>query len=464
IDVEVGGGTAAGQPGEQQQIPEQFREFFRQFPFFGDPGQGGGQGQMQPMPEPRRQGVGSGWVYSADGYIVTNAHVVADATRVTVVLHDREVPEEVAATVVGTDPRTELAVLKVDVDRQLPFLRLGNSDNLKVAQWVMAVGAPLQLEQTVTVGVVSAKSRILEPDPTLPFRLGDIIQTDASINPGNSGGPLVNLQGDVVGINVAYASPGRVGNIGIGFAIAASTAQRVVPELMQGRQIQRGWLGVKIEDLNANLREFYGVPAGIRIAGIDQNGPASRSELQVDDIVTGVGGKPVRETYDLQREVADRAPGATLELNVMRNRQERTVNVTLGGLPSELTGLPAPTTPTPEEETAQWPLGIRVMEISDLTPQIGAEMGIECQQGAIIGINRDKGLVVRAVDANSPASGRVIPGDVVDKVNGNAVTSVQQYREQMDAAVNGDRDFVVLHLIRVVEGEVVTRVVDIELP
>ncbi len=464
IDVEVGGGaTGAAPEGMEEQIPEQFREFFRQFPFFGDPGQGEG-GQMQPMPQPQRQGVGSGWIYTADGYIVTNAHVVADATRVTVALHDGDVPEEVPATVIGTDPRTELAVVKVDVDRDLPFLRLGNSDNLKVAQWVMAVGAPLQLEQTVTVGVVSAKSRIIEPDPTLPFRLGDIIQTDASINPGNSGGPLVNLQGEVVGINVAYASPGRVGNIGIGFAIAASTAERVVPELMQGRQIQRGWLGVQIEDLNANLREFYGVPSGVRIAGIDEDGPASRSELQVDDIVIEADGVPIRETYDLQREVADRAPNATLELTVMRNRQERTVNVTLGELPTELTGLPAPTTPPEEEETVDWPLGIGVMQISALTPEIGAQIGIECREGSIIGLTRDEGVVVRNVEATSTANGRVLPGDVIDRVNGTAVTTVAEYRQQMDAAVAGDRNFVVLHLMRVVDGEVINRVVDVEIP
>ncbi|MFW6437543.1 MAG: trypsin-like peptidase domain-containing protein, partial [Armatimonadota bacterium] len=258
IDVEAGGAAQApgGEAPDMEQIPEQFREFFRQFPFFGDPGEDGGG--MQQMPQPQPRGIGSGWIYSADGYIVTNAHVIADATEVRVVLHDRgDDEQEVEATVVGRDPRSDLAVLKVDVDRDLPYLTLGDSDALKVASWVMAVGAPLQLEQTVTVGVVSAKGRIIEPDPTMPYlRLGDIIQTDASINPGNSGGPLVNMRGEVVGINVAYAAPGRIGNIGIGFAIAASTAEGIVPQLIEGREIARGWLGVRIEDLTDNLEEF----------------------------------------------------------------------------------------------------------------------------------------------------------------------------------------------------------------
>ena len=461
IDVEVGGGAAVGEePEGMEEMPERFREFFRQFPLFGDPG-GGGQPQM---PGPRRQGVGSGWIYSADGYIVTNAHVVADATKVTVVLHDRGDHEEsVPATVVGIDPRTELAVVKVDVNRDLPFLKLGDSDSLKVASWVMAVGAPLQLEQTVTVGVVSAKSRIIEPDPTLPFRLGDIIQTDASINPGNSGGPLVNLRGEVVGINVAYASPGRVGNIGIGFAIAASTAKRVVPDLMQGKQIARGWLGVQIEELNSNLQQFYGVDYGVRIAGVDKAGPAAEGGLQVDDIVTAADGTPVRETFDLQREVAGTAPGATMQLTVMRNKQERTIPVTLGTMPAELAGLPGEQAPEVEEQGAYWPLGIAVLPISDLTPEIGQTLGIETGQGAITGLDRDKGVVVRGLEPGSVAAGRVIPGDVIDKVNGTAVTTVDEYREQMTAALDGDQGFVVLHLVRVVDGETRNRVVDIEL-
>ncbi|MFW5867591.1 MAG: trypsin-like peptidase domain-containing protein [Armatimonadota bacterium] len=466
INVEAGAGAQApgGEAPDMEQIPEQFREFFRQFPFFGDPGEDG-DGGMQPMPPPRREGIGSGWIYSADGYIVTNAHVVANAERVTVVLHDQEEDEEqVEATVVGRDPRTDLAVLKVDVGRDLPYLQLGDSENLKVASWVMAVGAPLELEQTVTVGVVSAKSRIIEPDPTMPYlRLGDIIQTDASINPGNSGGPLVNMRGEVVGINVAYAAPGRIGNIGIGFAIAASTAESIVPRLIEGQEIARGWLGVRIEDLTENLEEFYGVDYGVRIAGIDDDAPAADSELQVDDIVIAAEGRPVRETWDLQQVVAESEPGSTIELTVVRNKQEATIDVTLGSMPVEYTGLPAGETPE-EEERREWPLGIAAMPMSELTPEIGRQLGIEAGQGVIVGLDRNEGAVVRSLQPGSPAAGKVAPGDVVDRVNGTAVTTVQEYREQMEAAMDADQDFVVLHLTRVIEGDASTRVVDIELP
>ncbi|MGI5817190.1 MAG: trypsin-like peptidase domain-containing protein [Armatimonadota bacterium] len=463
INVEAEAGTRGGQVPDMQGIPEQFREFFRQFPFFGDPGEEG-EGGMQQMPIPRRQGVGSGWIYSADGYIVTNAHVIADATRVSVVLHDRDRDTQtVEATVVGRDPRSDLAVVKVDVGRDLPFLALGDSEALKVASWVMAVGSPLQLEQTVTVGVVSAKGRIIEPDPSMPYlRLGDIIQTDASINPGNSGGPLVNMRGEVVGINVAYAAPGRVGNIGIGFAIPASTAERIIPRLIQGETIARGWLGVRIKDLNENLRRFYGVDYGVRIAGIDEDAPAANSDLQIDDIVIAAEGRPVRETWDLQQIVAQSDPGSTIELTVMRNKQERTIPVTLGTMPAQYTGLPEERAP---EEAAEedWPLGISVMPMGELTPEIGQQIGVEAGRGEITGIEREEGVVVRALQPGSPAAGRVLPGDVIDRVNGNSVTTVQQYREQMEAAMEAEEGFLVLHLMRVVDGEAITRVVDVEL-
>ncbi len=463
INVEAGSGSGQ-QPQGMEEVPERFREFFRQFPFFEMPEGEDGDG-LQQRPMPRRQGVGSGWIYSEDGYIVTNAHVVADAADVTVVLHDEEEDgEEVPATVVGRDPRTDLAVLKVDVNRDLPHLKLGDSENLKVASWVMAVGAPLRLEQTVTVGVVSAKGRIIEPDPTMPYlRLGDIIQTDASINPGNSGGPLVNLRGEVVGINVAYAAPGRIGNIGIGFAIASSTVKRIVPQLMEGKQIARGWLGVKIEDLNENLEEFYGVDYGVRIAGIDEDAPAADSDLQVDDIVIAAEGKPVRDTWDLQQAVAQSDPGATIELTVMRNKQERTVEVTLGTMPAKYAGLEETET---EEEVQQedWPLGIAVMPMNELTPAMGQRLGVEAGQGTIVGLDREQGAIVRGFQPGSPAAGKVRPGDLVDKVNGTSVTTMEEYRVQMEAAMENDQNFVVLHLVRVVEGEPVTRVVDIEKP
>lgn len=457
INVEA----VAQQPQGLEEMPEQFKEFFRQFPWFQGPE---GEDGMQPMPRPR-QGVGSGWIYSEDGYIVTNAHVVRDATEVTVVLHDRPNDDtEYPATVVGTDPRTDLAVVKVDVDRQLPKLSLGSSKNLKVASWVMAVGAPFEFEQTVTVGVVSAKGRLLTPDPTNPYiRLGDLIQTDASINPGNSGGPLVNLRGEVVGINVAYAAPMRTGNIGIGFAIPADTASRIVPQLIEGRRIARGWLGIQIEDLSHNLKQFYGVEHGVRVMGIDEDGPAAASDLREDDIITAVEDEPINDTWDLQSAIANRNPNETVTLTVVRNRQERQIKVKLGEMPARYAGLEDDETAGPAQTREEWPLGIAVMPISELTPEIGQRLGIEAEQGAVVGIEREQGVVVTSVAPTSPAAEKVQEGDVVAKVNGNDIKSVEDFRTQMQQAIESDRGFVVLHLTRVIDGRAVTRAVDIEL-
>ncbi|HJN15809.1 MAG TPA: trypsin-like peptidase domain-containing protein, partial [Armatimonadota bacterium] len=231
-----------GPGGGHPQVPEEWREFFED-PFFrpfrrdGEGGEGeegaeegaeeGGDEEGGPGAAPHRpfrmpaRSMGSGWIYDEDGYIVTNSHVVKGATEIRVALYDQDGDDkQYKATVVGNDPRTELAVLKIDVDRKLPTLKIGSSDETKVGQWVMAVGSPFELEQTVTVGVVSAIGRQINP-PDQVFRLGDIVQTDASINPGNSGGPLINLRGEVVGVNVAIVAPGRPGNVGIGFAIAA---------------------------------------------------------------------------------------------------------------------------------------------------------------------------------------------------------------------------------------------------
>lgn len=449
-------------PGGLEGLPEGFREFFRQFPWFNFPEEEGEDGGTPR--QFRREGLGSGWIYSADGYIVTNAHVVQDATKVTVALHDREGDRrQYPAKVVGTDPRTDLAVVKVDAGRELPFLTLGDSTHLKVASWVMAVGAPFELEQTVTVGVVSAKGRLIEPDPSAPYlRLGDIIQTDASINPGNSGGPLVNLRGEVVGINVAYAAPMAVGNIGIGFAIPAETAKRIVPLLIEGKRIARGWLGVGIEDLNENLRRFYGVEYGVRIASIDADGPAAKSDLQVDDIVIAVGDTPVRETWDLQQAVAGHEPGSKVTLTVVRNKQKRTIEVTLGEMPARYAGRPEPETPAPTAEEESWPLGIAVMPISDLTPEIGQQLGIKAGHGRVEGVPADTGVVVRSVEPGTAAAEKIVPGDVIVRVNGNDVADIAQYRAQMKAALASDQPFVVLHVYRVVEGSALLRAVDIE--
>jgi serine protease Do len=285
----------------QAEVPEELQPFFRQF---GPPG----SGPMAPMP---RGGLGSGWVYSEDGYIVTNAHVVKDATDIRVRLYDRDGDDrQYEAKLIGTDPRTE------------------------VGEWVMAVGSPFELDQTVTVGVVSAKGRMLgSGDPR--FQMGDIIQTDASINPGNSGGPLVDLDGRVIGVNVAILSGGAPGNVGIGFAIPAATVERVIPQLKADGKIVRGWLGITIRDLNGNLRDAYKVPdGGALVETMRGDSPAKAGGLREEDVIVGVNGEAVKDSWALQQAVANHRPGEELKLDVVRGGKHEEVRVKLGDIPS----------------------------------------------------------------------------------------------------------------------------------
>ncbi len=444
INVQVPGG-AGDRPSQGQ-----MEEFFKRFPFFRDQGGQGGQGEDAPTPEQfRREGMGSGWIYSEDGYIVTNAHVVQGATKITVELHDRNGDtKEYPATLVGNDPRTELAVVKVDAGRKLPTLVLGDSDAAPIASWVMAVGSPFQLEQTVTVGVISAKSRFL-PGTVRNTRLGDIIQTDAAINPGNSGGPLVNLKGEVIGISVAYR-PGQFGgNAGIGFAIPAKTAEQVIPDLIENKKIARGWLGIGIDDLSDHQKEFFGAPdGGVWVSNVGEGSPAADSELQVEDIVVAIDGVPTPDTWTLQTIVAASGPGETITLKVLRNKKEREIKVTLGEMPARYAGF--------DEEggddvavAADAPLGITV---SDLDAEIAGQLGIK----------RTEGVVIKKVAGDSPAAGRLAPGMVVLKVSGQAVATAAEYREKLDALKAENADVVVLHVETEGEQGAAVSLVDID--
>ncbi len=395
----------------------------------------------------RRRGMGSGWIYSEDGYIVTNAHVVVGASKVMVALHDNDADdEEVPATVVGTDPKTELAVIKVDAGRKLPTLSFGDSDRARVGSWVMAVGAPYSWEQTVTVGVVSAKGRYL---PTARFGgVGDVIQTDAAINPGNSGGPLVNLRGEVIGINVAYFAPSNLaGSAGIGFAIPSNVAKRVISELIEHKKVARGWLGVTIKDLSHNLREYYGVDdGGVLVVRVEADAPAADSELQADDVVIAMEGKPTPDTWALQKAVGDTVPGATVKLTVIRDRKEMEVSVKLGEMPDKYAGRAAPEAEAePAEEAA---LGLTV---ADITRSMAEKNRL----------SRGSGVVVNNVAGDSPALGEVRAGDVILKVNREEVKTVADYKRAIEQAEKDNAKFIVLHLERRVEDDITVDVVDV---
>ncbi len=268
-----------------------------------------------------QQGQGSGFVVSADGYIVTNNHVVDNATDISVKFSDGT---EHAAKVVGTDPGSDVALLKIDAGATLPFLQIGDSDALRVGDWVVAVGNPLGLGHTVTSGIVSGKGRNI---PEMP--LDEFLQTDASINPGNSGGPLVGLDGKVIGMNTAIIQ----GANSVGFAIPSNHVREIVEQLKNSGKVARGYIGVQMAQLPEAAREALG--DGVLLADVVPDGPAAKAGLKRGDIVTKVGGKDVRDPDDLQRIIANRRPGAAVEVEAMRRGVAKSFTITLSERPKE---------------------------------------------------------------------------------------------------------------------------------
>ena len=298
---------------QMEELPEYLRRFFD---FRGGP------------PVPRdRAGMGSGFIISEDGYVVTNNHVVENARQVVVRLPDRQ---EFDAEIIGTDPRSDLAVLKIDADR-LPMLTLAGDDDVKVGQWVLAIGSPFSLDFSVTAGIVSALGR------SLPTQTGDnyvpFIQTDVAINPGNSGGPLFNMDGEVIGVNSQIFTRSG-GSIGLSFAIPASVVSNVVSQLKETGAVERGWLGVSIQDVDRALADSFGLdrPRGALIAQVGQDSPASRAGLEPGDVIIAFDGEAIETSADLPHVVGLIAPGTEVSALVVRDGRERDVAVTVGGL------------------------------------------------------------------------------------------------------------------------------------
>ena len=281
-------------------------------------------GEGVPREEPR-QSLGSGLIVEPDGYVLTNNHVIEGARVITVRLSDDEAYE---ARVVGRDPRTDLALLKIQGRRRFTPVRLGDSDALRVGDWVVAIGNPFGLEQTVTAGIVSAKGRVIGAGP-----YDDFIQTDAAINPGNSGGPLFNARGEVVGINSAIFSQSG-GSVGIGFAIPANLARELIPQLKAKGRVSRGWLGVAIAPVTPETARRLGVPdaRGALVAELAPGGPAAAAGLQPGDVIVAFEGRPIRRADELPRLTARAPVGAAVELRLLRARKELAVKVTLGEL------------------------------------------------------------------------------------------------------------------------------------
>ncbi|MEX0842725.1 MAG: Do family serine endopeptidase, partial [Gemmatimonadota bacterium] len=402
--------------------------------FFNPPEGRGGQQQPQQLP-PQIAG-GSGFIVSQDGYVLTNNHVVSDATQIQVHLPDgREYPAEL----VGTDPTTDVAVIKID-ERNLPTLSLGSSSEVRVGEWVLAVGNPgfgrgSPLEYTVTTGIVSAIGRPLqllqqellrqeEFQEVAGYAIEDFIQTDAVINPGNSGGPLVNVRGQVVGINTAISSPTGFYQ-GYGFAIPIDLAQRIMVDLVEFGQVRRALLGVSMRAVTNVDAEYYGLPrpTGVLVEEATSGGPAQAAGIQPEDVIVAVDGEPVERPGQLQLRIAQRRPGDEVTVRFYRNAEPQEVQVRLGE--ADL----APRTaqaPSPQEPQASERLGI---EVVNMTSEIAAEAGYDVAEGVII----------RQVAPTGPAGrGGVIPGEVIQEINREEISDVADVDRLLADLQGGD--------------------------
>ncbi len=357
---------------------------------------------------PRRfqqDGVGSGFVISKDGYVLTNNHVVDRADQIKVRLSNGN---EYTAKVVGRDEKTDLAVLKIAGSSDLRPLALGNSDDLKVGSWVVAVGSPFGLEQTVTAGIVSAKGRVIGSGP-----YDDFIQTDASINPGNSGGPLINMNGEVVGINTAIVASGQ----GIGFAIPIDTAKEIIPQLEQKGHVTRGWLGVGIQEVTPDLSKSFGMKEakGALVSQVMKDGPAEKAGIEQGDVILEFDGKTIAGSKDLPRIVASTPVGKTVMIKLSRGGKTVEREVKVGEMEAKTTAAKA----SPSSGKS---LGI---SIQNLTPDVARGLGLK----------RDSGVVITRVEPGSPASEAGLQtGDVILQVNRGQVKDAQDFIQKAEKA------------------------------
>ena len=374
---------------------ERFKDFF---------------GRQMPPRERRQGGIGTGFIIDKSGHIITNNHVVENADKIKVKLKDER---EFEAKIIGRDPQTDLALIKIEAKGDLPVASLGRSADLKVGQWVVAVGSPFGLEQTVTAGIVSAKGRAIGSGP-----YDDFIQTDASINPGNSGGPLLNLNGEVVGINTAIIARGQ----GIGFAIPIDMAARIVAQLKENGEVTRGWLGVNIQDLKGDLAEYYGSKnsEGVLVTDVVPDNPADKAGIKAKDIITAVNGETVQNSRELTARAATLPVGETTKITVLRDGQEKTFDVKVARRPLTLADAGKPQV---EKE------GEYGLQVTDLTPEIAKNMNV----------NRETGVVVVGVRPDSKASkAGVQQGDLILEVNRQNVSSTGELKQLLARYKGGD--------------------------
>ncbi len=394
-----------GNPRQNPQNPFGGRNPFEDF--FG-PFDGGDQGENF-----HQRSLGSGFILDRDGYIVTNNHVVENADEIKVKLADGK---EYDAKVIGRDPKTDLALIKIKASSDLQPLRMGNSDEMKVGSWVVAIGSPFGLEQTVTAGIISAKGRIIGSGPYDNF-----IQTDASINPGNSGGPLLNMKGEVIGINTAIVASGQ----GIGFAIPVNTAKEVIPQLKEKGKVTRGWLGVSIQEVTPELAKSFGLKEkkGALVAEVIKDTPADKAGLEQGDVILAFDGKEVGESKDLPRIVAATPVGKTVSIKIWRNGKTLTKDVKIAQMEEG------------ETASAKTPARKQIgLAVQDITHEMAQALGLR---------NR-VGVVVSQVEPGSPAAEAGIrQGDVIREVNRSPVKDTESFFKKVEEAKSGSILFLI---------------------
>jgi serine protease Do len=430
VDASKGGG---GDRGATPQLPpgSPFEEFFDDF-FKNRRGGGGPKGgergsDMQPR---KTNSLGSGFVVDTTGVVVTNNHVIADADEINVIMNDGT---KIKAELVGVDKKTDIAVLKFKPVKPLIAVKFGDSDKLRLGEWVIAIGNPFSLGGSVTAGIVSARNRDISQGPYDSY-----IQTDASINRGNSGGPLFNLEGEVVGVNTLIISP-TGGSIGLGFAVPSKTVSVVVDQLRQFGELRRGWLGVRIQQVTDEIAESLNIkPArGALVAGIDDKGPAKPAGIEPGDVVVKFDGKDVKDPKDLSRVVADTAVGKEVEVVIIRKGAEETKKVTLGRLEdtdkAKEASAKTKDEPAAEKLVTQKALGL---DLATLSKDLRGKYKIK---------DSVKGVIITGVDGTSDAAEkRLSAGDVIVEVAQEAVTNAADVKKRVDQLKKDGRKSVLL--------------------
>ncbi|MFH1243447.1 MAG: Do family serine endopeptidase [Pseudomonadota bacterium] len=402
-----------GQPFDKR---SPFHDFFEKF-----------FGGQQPPQEFKQQGVGSGFIIDGEGHIVTNNHVVEGADKIKVILKDKK---EFDAKIVGLDRNTDLALIKITPENNLPTLQLGNSDALKVGEWVVAIGNPFGLEHTVTAGIISAKGRVIGSGP-----YDDFLQTDASINPGNSGGPLIDMQGKVIGINTAIIAGGQ----GIGFAIPINLAKGIIDQLKTKGEVTRGWLGIGIQDLTKDLREYHGITdgEGVLVTQVFPGDPAEKGGIKPKDIILELNGHKVKNSRELSRMIAESGVGKEIKILIFRDGKEITLDIKLAKREDKQLASAR------DKMERKSEFGIHVAE---LTAEMAQRFNIPVKEGVV---------VVGVEPEGKGQKAGVMAGDLIKEINHKEIDSLKDYEEELQKVKPGES--VSMYIWRMNRGFMVIR-------